>query len=155
MNKRIWQLALLFFLLHSKLLAQVNLENPKPNAILFNSNVELEWSSNPFLPAATSFTVQLSQDPDFSNLTSFMSSSSVRDTLSLSSPSKYYWRVIRSNSTGSDTSASGNFIYSDLRSLTNIRLLFITDSSVVNASNELGLWRNLADPTLDAVDKIS
>ena len=150
-------LVLLFLLMFfsSEIDAQIRTQSPKSSSILFSSKVVFKWDSCLSCDQMLTYELKVAADSAFTISLLRQASTDLSDTITFNSLGNYYWKVVaKSEEELIDSSKVQDFTLTDLSSLPNLRLLFLTDSLVLTNGNQVEQWTNLADPSLHAVEVI-
>lgn len=141
-------LSLVFW--NSELKSQSNLSSiqPKPEQIIFSSDIVFQWNPSFLESATTAYRLVIATDSLFSSVFyQSQISNSYSDTVSFTIPAVYYWKMELLE--GSLMLAEGRrqkITYSDIFSLTNYSHFYSADSGLVlDNSNKVAKWFNLAD----------
>jgi PKD repeat protein len=115
---------------------------------LFDSTVVFHWNKHALETPGSTYIIALSQDPNFS--TTIYTNSNLnnyRDTVVLSNPGSYFWRLdLLDNTQQIQASSIFHFTYVDIYEMSGISILLQSDTGLVlGASNEVQKWYNLAD----------
>ena len=135
--------------------AQIRTQSPNSSSLLFSPKVVFKWDSSLRSKQMLNYELKVAADSAFANSLFQQASTALSDTITLSSLGKYYWKVVaKFGEELIDSSKVQDFTLTNLSSLPNLRLLFLTDSLVLTNGNQVEQWTNLADPSLHAVEVI-
>ena len=129
---------------------------PQEEVILFDSTIVFEWNSSLNETSTSNYELKLFVDSNATAAFYTHRSKFLVDSVNLSTPGVFYWTVsLIDNERKLEESSIHKFTYADLYKLPDLNLLFLTDTGlVINSSNEVSRWINLADTSRSAVQSI-
>ena len=129
---------------------------PRPIQTFHNPNIVFNWNECQKKNVNNEYHIKVSTDSNLVNVIYSNVTSAIIDSFQVSNPGRYYWTIFLIE--GNDTisfSESFPFVYSSLYTLSNINLLFLTDTGlIVDTSNRIARWTNLADTSRNAIETV-